>query len=194
MSKRLWRAFGIGAVVGGVLSVLVVGVAWNVWWRSVPAPEEGETGQLFGREEGVSRASSLSDDELRYTHPRYGFSVVFPKELAVARYPQGNASETVVFQKPGAQEGFQVFITPHVGNEITEERLSKDVKGGVIEAPTEVVIGGGQRALIFWSEDSAVGRLREVWFIHDGFLYEVTTYAELDDWLANILNTWRFAS
>jgi hypothetical protein len=33
---------------------------------------------------------------------------------------------------------------------------------------------------------------REIWFIHDGFLYEVTTYKELDSWLATIMQTWQF--
>ena len=33
---------------------------------------------------------------------------------------------------------------------------------------------------------------REVWFIHGGYLYEVTTYKELDTWLGSIMQTWKF--
>ena len=187
--KRLWRAFWIGTAVGVLVSAGVIVTAWGLLWNTAPT---GADGQLFGREEGVSRLGVLDDDELLYTHPTKDFSLQFPKELAVAVYPEGEASETIVFQKPGEQTGFQIFITPYAGNEITEERLALDVRSGVIEKPTEVVIGGGQRALIFWSEDPSVGRLREVWFIHDGFLYEVTAYAEFDDWLAGILDTWQF--
>jgi hypothetical protein len=40
--------------------------------------------------------------------------------------------------------------------------------------------------------DPAVPRLndtREVWFIYNAFLYEVTTYNELDAWLQAILQS-----
>jgi hypothetical protein len=37
-----------------------------------------------------------------------------------------------------------------------------------------------------------MGDTREVWFIKGGFLYEVTTYKQLDTWLAQILQTWQF--
>jgi hypothetical protein len=30
------------------------------------------------------------------------------------------------------------------------------------------------------------------WFIKGGFLYEVTTYNELDSWLQPILQSWHF--
>jgi hypothetical protein len=31
--------------------------------------------------------------------------------------------------------------------------------------------------------------MREVWFIHDHFLFEVTTYKELSGWLTDIMQT-----
>jgi hypothetical protein len=34
--------------------------------------------------------------------------------------------------------------------------------------------------------------LNRVWFIHGGFLYEVTAYKELDTWLKPILQSWQF--
>ena len=37
-----------------------------------------------------------------------------------------------------------------------------------------------------------IGHTREVWFIHNGFLYEVTTYKEIDEWLGSIMQTWKF--
>ena len=180
------RRFIRGLIFGIILGI---GIAGGIFWF-LRSGEEVVGGQLFGREEGVSRGAA--ENVLLYIHPRYKFSFEFPKELGVARYPEGNASETVVFQKPGEKLGFQIFITPYIGETITEERLRADVKGGTIEKPTEVIIGNNQRALVFFSNDPVAGRLREVWFIHDGFIYEVTAYAELDTWLADILKTWRF--
>jgi hypothetical protein len=40
--------------------------------------------------------------------------------------------------------------------------------------------------------DAKIGQTYEVWFIRDHFLYEITTYKELEPWLKEILSTWRF--
>jgi len=186
------KKFWFGLVLGAVVSAVVVGSVMYMLER----PTSGAPGApLVGREEGVSLGEGGKESNtLRFTHPRYNFTLEFPKELAVGRFPEGTASETIVFQQAGEKVGFQIFVTPYAEDKITEERLAKDVKGGQIEEPTEVLIGkeGNIRALVFWSEDPLVGRLREVWFINDGFIYEVTAYAELDKWLATILATWQF--
>jgi hypothetical protein len=46
---------------------------------------------------------------------------------------------------------------------------------------------------LFRQEDAAMGQTYEVWFIHDHFLFEVSTYKELEPGLNQILATWRFA-
>ena len=43
-----------------------------------------------------------------------------------------------------------------------------------------------------FGKKTSAGDWREVWFIRRGFLYEVTTYKELNSWLANIMRTWKF--
>ena len=53
-----------------------------------------------------------------------------------------------------------------------------------------LLVANGQP--FFFSEDVIGNKTREVWFIKDGFLYEISTRAELDTWLAQILSTWRF--
>lgn len=37
-----------------------------------------------------------------------------------------------------------------------------------------------------------MGDTRELWFIHNGYLYEVATYKTLDAWLAGIMQMWQF--
>jgi hypothetical protein len=44
----------------------------------------------------------------------------------------------------------------------------------------------------FFSHAPRLDDTREVWFIHGGFLYEITTYKELDAWLLPILHSWQF--
>jgi hypothetical protein len=39
----------------------------------------------------------------------------------------------------------------------------------------------------FFGHNDAMGDTREVWLVHGGFLYEVTTYEPLDAWLTPYL-------
>ena len=60
--------------------------------------------------------------------------------------------------------------------------------------------GAGQRdtvidgvsGITFVGFDARVGQTREIWFIHNHFLFEIMTYKELEPWLNQILATWRF--
>ena len=47
-------------------------------------------------------------------------------------------------------------------------------------------------ATAFFGANDVMGGTREVWFIKNGLLYEVTTYQVLDSWLAEIMKTWAF--
>jgi hypothetical protein len=57
--------------------------------------------------------------------------------------------------------------------------------------PTHVTIDGVP-ATMFYGSNSIMGDTREIWFIHAGLLFEVTTYKQLDTWLLPILHTWQF--
>jgi hypothetical protein len=46
---------------------------------------------------------------------------------------------------------------------------------------------------MFYGSNSVMGDTREIWLIHAGLLYEVTTYKQLDSWLAPMLQTRQFA-
>ena len=57
--------------------------------------------------------------------------------------------------------------------------------------PSDVVVDS-TRGIEFFNNAPRMNDTREVWFIHGGFLYEVTTYKELDAWLQPILQSWHF--
>jgi len=154
----------------------------------------------FGIQENVEnteteiRARSIPDGAALYENKHFDFSLLYPEELQVKEFDEKNGSWTIVFEDSAMQKGFQIFILPYEEEEITMERIQIDVQGGGIKEPKEALVGENEdiRALIFWSEGSILGETREVWFIHGGFLYEVTAPAELDVWLAEIMKTWRF--
>jgi hypothetical protein len=127
-----------------------------------------------------------------YTNDMYGFSIEYPESLQAIDHAERAGAHSVTFESDTDEKGFQIFITPYNGNQITASRINLDTRGTAQGEPQEVVLDDGTRALIFFSESPVLGTLREVWFIHDGYLYEVTTYAEFDVWLTGIMKTWRF--
>ena len=88
-------------------------------------------------------------------------------------------------------EAFQVYVTPYADKQVTSQQFTLDEPSGVKKDAKDVMIGG-VRGTMFFSTNTSLGNTREVWFIKNGFLYEVTTYQELDAWLSQIMTTWKF--
>jgi hypothetical protein len=102
----------------------------------------------------------------------------------------GGGSHTFAFIGPSPGEAFQVFIVPYTQNTITPERFKIDDPSGVMKDTTTTTVAGVQATSFGYNDQ--MGDTREVWFIHAGFLYEITTYQPLAPWLMQIVQTWRF--
>jgi hypothetical protein len=120
----------------------------------------------------------------------FRFSLFYPDDLKVIEYGEGKGT-VITFENTKTRRGFQIFVVPYQEKVITPERFKMDVPSGVIKDKTDILVNGTP-ATMFYSTNAAMGETREVWFIKNGFLYEVTTYKELDAWLSNIMQTWRF--
>ena len=120
---------------------------------------------------------------LGYSNKAFNFGLLFPDNLRATEYKEQGEALTVSFQDPNTNEGFQVYVTPYNGKQIDTARFKLDEPSGVMKEPKDVFIGG-TAATMFFSTNAVMGDTREVWFIRGGFLYEVTTYKELDTWLA----------
>lgn len=132
----------------------------------------------------------LANGNKFYLNRLLKFSVVYPGNLDVQEYGQGNTS-TIVFEDVSTQEGFQVFVVPYEEQVVSDERFKMDVPSGVMKDPVDILVDG-VRATMFFSHNSLLGETREVWFIKDGFLYEVTARKDLDGWLSEIIRNWKF--
>ena len=126
-----------------------------------------------------------------YHSRAYHFSIFYPENLSVTEYKEGGNAETITFEETKGDKGFQIFILPYGEQQITQERFKMDVPSGVREEPVDIMIDG-IRGNMFFSTNSLMGETREVWFIKGGFLYEVTTYKELDAWISGIMQSWKF--
>lgn len=196
MSKRTSTSLTIFAVILLTAGAVVVGY-FILNSNGSGSVVSGEDDQMSFWPFGRQRPTVVIDDQHRqFSHPRYGFSVVVPKDLEAIRVDEGEGTETIVFTPTDedAAAVMQIFVTPYLPHEITRERLAKDVPGGEIKDVTEVMIGVGSdiRAVRFSSEHPGLGQAREVWFLRNGYLFEVTTRMENDAWLATVLKTWQF--
>lgn len=142
------------------------------------------------------KGSSLGRDFDTYVNGRFNFSVAYPKGAEILEYDEGDDAFTILVNsfKGSQEESFQVFIYPVNIDEglLTPQVIRHDNPDAVIEDAQYIELSGDVRALLFWSEDSFIGKTRELWFVHSGYMYQVTTYAESDSWLAKIMSTWTF--
>jgi PsbP-like protein len=138
-----------------------------------------------------SLASNASDEYKAYRNKDYGFSVDYPAQITPQEFPSRGDALTVLFQGADGEPGFQISVEPINGTEITPERFKLDEPSGV-ELDLHDTTVDGAPGITFVGFNADVGQTREIWFIHNDFLYEVTTYKELDSWLSDIMKTWRF--
>lgn len=125
-----------------------------------------------------------------YRSEAYHFSLFYPDTLSVKEYKEAGGAQTITFSNNQGEYSFQIFVLPFKESQVTEKRFKMDIPSGVLKEPVDVIIDG-IRATTFFSTNAIMGDTREVWFIKNGFLYEVTTYKELDTWLAGIMQSWK---
>jgi hypothetical protein len=129
--------------------------------------------------------------QLEYYDSAYRFSVFYPSNLSVQTYDEGEGAKTITFQDAAVSQGFQIFVSPYGARQVTSERFKEDVPSGVMQDPLNITING-VNATSFYSTNSILGNTAEIWFIHGGYLFEVTTFKSLAPWLSGIMGTWEF--
>ena len=152
----------------------------------------------------------------KYEDPAYGFHFEYPKGLNVSSFSE-DTGDTILIQgqissAEGASSesqntqsqstGFQIFVspfdelvdeTPKAPGPITKERILDDIPDMKITGEQTVMLERDKSisALIFFSEDD-IGKTREVWFVHEGYLYQVTAAPGFDEILSQIMATFGF--
>lgn len=141
----------------------------------------------------ISDAGDPPLDYVQYANSQYGFSYYHSPQANMKEYDEGGGAMTIVQENEENMRGLQIFIVPYDKEIITEERFAKDIPSGVKYNIRNATLGEKKvPAVTFNSEDTFLGETREVWFIYDGYLYEITTFKGFGDWFAPIMQTWRF--
>ena len=129
---------------------------------------------------------------VEYTDDVFHFTASYPAGYIVRVYAEDeDGARTITFESPDDEHAYQIFVVPYAESAITPEQFLTDDPSGVMIDPKEMMVDGVP-AKSFFGYNDQMGDTWEVWFIHDGFLFEVTTYKPLDAWLTSILQTWKF--
>jgi hypothetical protein len=116
----------------------------------------------------------------------------YPDDMAVKLIKEKTSgTATITFQNAEYTEALQIFIMPYGDPTISDDHFKRDLTSSVIIDKTTITVDGAE-ATAFYSKDKSLGDTREVWFVGRGFLYEVTTYKELADWLKPLMESWQF--
>ena len=128
-----------------------------------------------------------------YTNAAFDFSLTYPSDLSVFEYDEGGGTQSIVFQKPDALVGFEMFITPDAADDpLTPADIELNFPALEMEGTESLTVGTGTPAVAFASAVPAFGPTGDLWFTHDGYLFEIVTYPTLGPRLSQIIGTIRF--
>jgi len=131
------------------------------------------------------------DKTLEYKNTTRQFSILYPEDLSFKEYDEGGGTYTIVFEDEAGEKGFQIFFTPYSEPQVSPERFLLDVPSGVRKDVLNLEVDG-VLGTSFSSTNASLGETWEVWFIHDGYLFELTTLKPLENLLDEIVQTWKF--
>lgn len=138
-----------------------------------------------------------SPDTKKYTHSTIGFSFIYPVSLTISSFGSvyDASGETVLLQDKG-KNGIQVLITPF--NEditLTASRIHKDIPSIEMTEVKTLTVGGSNsnvQAVAFKSNNSLMGKSREVWFVKDKRLYQISASIEIGEAFDKLISSWKF--
>ena len=171
-----------------VVALLAVGGYWLAGRGGQPSAGTGENDISV---EAIADIKNYEyTEEFRDSKGRFSFS--FPPQFTVTEIP--GSPETILIQDPASGIGIQILITQFgEDTDITADMVRRDIPNMRIEDVQEVEIGPNRKGIAFLSDNPAFnGRSRDVWFVYKKELYQITTYAEQDEFLKKMFSTWVF--
>ncbi len=130
-----------------------------------------------------------------YTNGTYHFSLKLPDSFTAKEIPDAQGQGTSIVIQDSAGQGIQIAISPFEEDlhHLTAERIQQDVPDMTMTDVEPIQIGSDYSGVVFHSNNDAFGGdSREVWFVYQKNLYQVSTYARLDPLLRSIFSSWRF--
>lgn len=117
-----------------------------------------------------------ADDYVTYTDPVYGFSFPYPNDFDVSSFFDDEGERYIaLLENSRAGLAIQSVVSPtDQAGPIGTQDIDPSV---AVEHPVEITLADGTPALRFYSKDADGIDIGEIWFIHEGALYQITMHA-----------------
>jgi hypothetical protein len=125
-----------------------------------------------------------------HTYQSDHFTIQVPTALNKTFDIVEDGESALAYQNADGSEIFTVLSAPF-SDSLTTQSILQEYPFNVIDDFGLLAVGG-EPAFTFVNDNNDLDGTFEVWFVHDGVLYEILTNAHLDTWLKDILTTWRF--
>jgi hypothetical protein len=179
-NRRVLLILGLGALAVIIPSVTLLFGAGKTMSAQAASPA-----LAVATDEATSSASEIAAASppakyLPYRNQQYHFSVYYPPDLKVQTYDESGDAFTVALQDLTGTAGFEVYVTPYSGTQVTEARFKTDEPSGTFNQPTHVTVDGVP-ATAFYGSNSAMGDTREIWLPHARPRFPAPARAQLLD-------------
>lgn len=138
--------------------------------------------------ESVSdRISSMKQGE-GYSSPFGDFDFVLPHSFTISRIEEAGG-ETLLFRGEDERRSFQIHITDFDDpSPLSPEKIRADLPSMDFRDPQVISVDEVQAVVFLTTEGSL--ETREIWMVRGGMLYQISTYAEFDNDMVEILSKW----
>jgi len=195
--KIVNRKLKIISIVGILLALIILG--WVIFYFNFSNTNTksedtiAENPASFSEVTKSKTGREVPSGFKEYKTNRFKFSILYPEDLNLKEIGEKGVGATFTFTHPKEERGFQIFVVPYTEAQVSEEQFKKDLPSGIRADLQNITVDGAVGAS-FHSTDMKLGETFEIWFVKNGFLYEVTTLKALSGWLQEIMKTWLFLS
>jgi uncharacterized protein (UPF0333 family) len=144
--------------------------------------------------EEFTKDASINADNITktYTNSEHNFSFDYPKEFKITEFGE-EENKTILINNADNKFQFQIIIS-YFGESgpLTQKRILQDLPDLKMENVQQKTLKNGDSVLIFLSDGSNSEKTREVWFIYNEYLYQISALQSFNDELNKILATWKF--
>lgn len=181
------------------LALLILLLLAGIWFLARTKNSSGRAGGLnpVGDNPTVTPTISASLGKT-YASPNGEFSFNYPEGFVITELPinEATTSRQIIVESGEPQRGFELDILAFdEPGPLTSERIKQDLPDIEISQSRDISISS-ITALAFESTDpppaGGIGKTYEIWFVHDGNLYQAKTYRTFGKEMEEMMRTIKF--
>lgn len=156
-------------------------------------PNKSATPMAMQGEYPVAQPPQNNDGTATYTDQSFKFSLSYPGMYRIGKFTEGAQTVFVLQSEQGAalQIVASTFDEPDMA--LTEARVREDIPTMPIKNARTVTLPQAQvPAFAFETTNDVFGESIEVWFVHQGTLYQASTYTNRAELMQSVLGTLKF--